>query len=477
MSMVRKVAKNTGLLIIASIFTSVMAFIWTLFTANYLGVEGFGIISGAIALTTMFGILADLGLGTYTIREVARKPTQTGKYFATVSIIKLILSAVTFTLLMFVAFIKNYSWVSFQVLFYITLYTLLTSFTASLCNAIFQAHERMEFQTIGNIINSALLLLAIIISIYILKGDVVLISIGYLITAVFTLIYSLLVIFFKFDKPKFDFDVIFYKNTIKQALPFGVTAIFTTIYFWIDTVMLSFMQGDVSVGLYNAAYKLLVVLISVYSVYMTAIFPMMSRFFINSHAALKFTYHRSIKYLLLIGIPIAVGGTVLAKEIILFIYSPEYIDSVFALQILMWAVVFMYINGLTSNLLNSSDKQLNVTKITIMGAMFNILINLILIPLLGFIGASISTVLTEFLIFIIFTVYISKTPFHLEKGLIIIVFKLLFASLIMAIGLHFIKFNIIIMVIIGAIIYGIIVLLVKVFDEKDFKMIKELINK
>ena len=475
MNMVRKVAKNTGLLVVASFFTSVMAFIWTLFTANYLGAEGFGILSGAIALTSMFGILADLGLSTYTIREVAREPKQTGKYFATVSCIKLILSLFTFILLVILAFIKNYDWVSFQVLIYISLYMLLTSFT-SLCNAIFQAHERMEFQTIGNVINSTLLLLSIIISIYILKGDVVLISIGYMITSFITLIYSLIMLILKFDKPFFDFDLIFYKNTFKYALPSGVTAIFTNIYFWIDTVMLSFMQGDVSVGLYNASYKLLIVLISVYSVYMAAIFPMMSRFFIDSHNALKFTYHRSIKYLLLLGIPIAVGGTVLAKKIILFIYSPEYLDSVSALQILMWAVVFMYINGLTSNLLNSSNKQLTVTKITSVGAIFNILINLIIIPLWGFIGASISTVLTEFLIFIIFTVYLSKTPFNLEKKLIIIIFKSLIASLIMALILHFVNLDIIYMIIIGVLVYSICVLLLKVFDDKDLQMIHELIN-
>lgn len=476
MSMVRKVAKNTGLLVVASLFTSIMAFIWTLFTANYLGVESFGILSGAIALTSMFSILADLGLSVYTIREVAREPNKTGKYFATVSTIKLILSILTFILLICIAFIKNYNWISFQVLIYIALYTIITSFT-SLCNAIFQAHERMEFQTIGNVINSALLLLAIIISIYILGGDVVLISIGYMLTSIFTLIYSLIMVITKFDKPLYDFDLNFYKDTFKFALPFGITAIFTTIYFWIDSVMLSFMQGDVSVGLYNAPYKLLFVLTSVYSVYMTSIFPMMSRFFIDSQDALKFTYHRSIKYLLIIGIPIAVGGTILAKEIILFVYSPQYLGSVPALQILMWSVVFMYVNGLTSNLLNSSNKQLTVTKITSIGAIFNILINLIIIPIWSFIGASISTVLTECLIFIVFTIYISKTKFHLEKRLIITVLKLLFASFVMVIILHFIKLNIIATVLIGAIIYGILILLIKVLDEKDLQMIKELVNK
>ncbi len=476
MNMVRKVAKNTGLLVIASLFTSIMAFIWTLFTANYLGAEGFGILSAAIALTSIFGIIADLGLSTYTIREVAREPKQTGKYFATVSIIKLFLSFLSFVSLIFVAFIKNYNWLSFQVLIYIAVYTILTSFT-SLCNAIFQAHERMEFQTIGSIINSALLLVSIVVSIYILKGDVVLISMGYMLTSIVTLLYSLIVIIIKFDKPVFDFDLIFYKDTFKYALPFGVTAIFTTIYFWIDTVMLSFIQGDISVGLYNASYKLLNVLTSIYAVYMAAIFPVMSRFFVKSKDALKFTYHRSIKYLLLIGIPIAVGVTVLAKEIIFFIYSPEYLDSVFSLQILMWAVVFMYVNGLTSNLLNSCNKQLIVTKITCIGAIFNIVINLIIIPLLGFIGASISTVLTEFLIFIVFTSYISKTPFKLEKKILAIVFKLLFASLIMAIILQIIHLNIIFMIIIGAIIYFIMVFLIKVFDEKDLQMLKELVNK
>ena len=118
-----------------------------------------------------------------------------------------------------------------------------------------------------------------------------------------------------------------------------------------------------------------------------------------------------------------------------------------------------------------------MTKITSFGAIFNILINLIIIPIWTFIVASISTVLTEYLIFIVFTIYISKTKFHLEKRLIITVLKLLFASFVMVIILHFIKLNIIATVLIGAIIYGILILLIKVLDEKDLQMIKELVNK
>src|SRR5690606_26688244 len=133
------------------------------------------------------------------------------------------------------------------------------------------------------------------------------------------------------------------------------------------------------------------------SVYLLAVFPVMSRFYVESSESLRFTYRRSIKYLIMIAIPLISIVFFLAPDIIRIIYSEEYLRSVPALQVLILASAFMFINGVTSNLLGSADRQVTVTRITGLGALFNVAVNLLLIPGFNFMGASAATVLTELL--------------------------------------------------------------------------------
>jgi O-antigen/teichoic acid export membrane protein len=475
MSVARKIARNTGLLMIASVFTNIMAFVWTIYTASYLGAAGFGILSAALALTGIFSVVADLGLSTYSTKEIARDTEKTKKFLANVALIKVFLVIFTFILLYLTIIIKNYPPQSVNVTLIIGAYMIFTSFSA-LFNAIFQGQQRMEFQTIGNIINSSLLLIGILLAIY-MGGSVVTISLAYLFASIITLIYSIMVTTWKFTVPSFEFDRKFWEQTIIKALPFGISTVFTTIYFWIDTVMLSFMQGDAAVGLYNAPYKLLTVMISLYSVYILALFPFMSKFYVESSDSLKLTYQRSFKFMLIISLPVAVGTTMLAQEIILFIYTPQYLPSVAALQILIWSIVFMFINGLSSNLLGSVDKQMAVTKITGIGAVVNIGINIVLINILSFYGASIATVFTEFFIMLLFVRLISRTEYSVGNAILRDLWRIIIPCIVMLCVLVFLKLPLLIMIFISAVVYIIGILLTKAIDDQDIAMIKGMLKK
>ena len=109
MSTANRIAKNTTILLIATFVSYLFGFFTTLFTARYLGAEGFGVISLALALTAIFGIFTDLGLGTLTVREVARNKTLTSKYVINTGLIKLVLSSLTFVLLVITTKIISYS--------------------------------------------------------------------------------------------------------------------------------------------------------------------------------------------------------------------------------------------------------------------------------------------------------------------------------------------------------------------------------
>ncbi|ADP77605.1 polysaccharide biosynthesis protein [Methanothermus fervidus DSM 2088] len=469
MSKVRTVVKNTFVLLLASIFTNIAGFIWTVAMARYLGAGGFGIISASLAITSIFGIFADLGLSIYLTREIARKREKSLNLFRNVISLKTIFSIITFTFLLVIIFIRKYPVYGKIVTILIGIYVILQSFN-NVFYGVFQGFEKMEYQTISTILNNSLLLIFILGVIY-LKLGIIEIGMAYTLSAFISLLYSYLICNSKFLKVGIAVNSDLWKKILPEALPFGITGIFTNIYFWIDSAMLSFMKNDVVVGLYNAPYKIMQALLFIYSTYMIALFPVMSKFYIQSSERLTLTYQKSLKYMLLISMPIAVFTTILAKEITLLVYGPQYLPAVPAFQILIWTIVFIFTNGIFANLLNSSNRQVTVTKTTGIAAAFNVVVNLILIPKMSYIGASITTVATELLITIMFIYCVNKTKYKLKFSMINTVLKILCLNIVLAIILMT-PIYLILKIILGVVAYFIGIIAVRVLDEIDWLIIK-----
>jgi O-antigen/teichoic acid export membrane protein len=396
MSHARTLARNTAFLLVATLFTNLAAFVWNVYLARYLGTAGFGILSTALALTGIFSILADLGIGTYITREIARNPAGAGDLVAAGLGNRIILSCIVFVLILLFPLIGLYSGTAAAVIVFIAGYMLLGSFS-SFFNSIFQGFQRMEYQTVWNILNSLFILVGVLAVVW-LGGSVVQVAVAYLIAAALSLVYSAATFTRRFFTPGLSFS----RSMIREAIPFGITSVFSLIYFWIDSVMLSLMKGDVSVGLYNAPYRLLTVISSLYGVYLTAVFPVMSRFHVESEDSLRFTYMRSLKYLIIIAVPLIFTVFTLAGPLIELIFSAKYLESVPALRVLIIATAFMFINGVSSSLLGSANRQITVTRITGVAALFNVTLNLALIPRFDFMGASAATVMTEALMTLLF---------------------------------------------------------------------------
>lgn len=396
MSHARTLARNTAFLLVATLFTNLAAFVWNVYLARYLGTAGFGILSTALALTGIFSILADLGIGTYITREIARNPAGAGDLVAAGLGNRIILSCIVFVLILLFPLTGLYSGTAAAVIVFIAGYMLLGSFS-SFFNSIFQGFQRMEYQTVWNILNSLFILVGVLAVVW-LGGSVVQVAVAYLIAAALSLVYSAATFTRRFFTPGLSFS----RDMIREAIPFGITSVFSLIYFWIDSVMLSLMKGDVSVGLYNAPYRLLTVISSLYGVYLTAVFPVMSRFHVESEDSLRFTYMRSLKYLIIIAVPLIFTVFTLAGPLIELIFSAKYLESVPALRVLIIATAFMFINGVSSSLLGSANRQITVTRITGVAALFNVTLNLALIPRFDFMGASVATVITEALMTLLF---------------------------------------------------------------------------
>lgn len=157
MNTVQIIAKNTGVLLAANIISGVLGFFYVMYTARYLGAEGFGILSFALVFTGIFGVFSDIGLSPLTVREVARDKLLSGKYLGNITVIKVILVIVTFGLIALVINILGYPEQTIKVVYLIALSVVFSSFTG-IFYSIFQAYEKMEYQSFGQILSNILML-------------------------------------------------------------------------------------------------------------------------------------------------------------------------------------------------------------------------------------------------------------------------------------------------------------------------------
>lgn len=202
------------------------------------------------------------------------------------------------------------------------------------------------------------------------------------------------------------------KQLLKEAIPIAIASVFTIIYFRIDVLMLSFLRGDTEVGLYSAAYRLTEALVFLPTVITTSTFPLMSKYYKDSFDSFSFVYARTFKYLFATGLLIAVLVTFASDKIISIVYGPEYQSSAIALQILIWTTAIMFIITLISTTCISSGNQQIVSKRALLAALLNIILNLILIPWIGYTGAAIATVLSTFGAMIFGLSWIHKNLVH-----------------------------------------------------------------
>jgi O-antigen/teichoic acid export membrane protein len=475
MSTTRKIAKNTSILFSSQILSYILIFFYTIYIARFLGAEGFGILSFALAFSGIFSIFADLGLNTLIVREVARDNSLSKKLLGNGIIIKSILAFFSFGLIALSINLLGYPRETIIVVYLVSISVILTSISG-IFYSIFQAYEKMEYQSLSQITISILMFLGVILAIK-LGFNIVGFGLVYFLTSLITLFFTLFLYSWKFSLPKFEIDLRFWISTLKEAFPYGLAGIFVMIYYWIDSIMLSIMVGNEVVGWYNAAYRIIFIFLSFHTIFIISIFPVMSKFFKTSNKALKFAFERSFKYLLIISIPIAIFTTLLANKIVLFIFGANYIPSIIALQILIWTIIFMFLNGLGGNLLGSVNKQIIVTKITGVGAVSNILLNLLLIPKFSYIGASFATVITEFILMPILIYIIWKSGYTTLNPLIKDLPKIIFSSLVMCLFVLVLNsLNLFLLILIALIVYLITLYLTNILDNDDKSILRNILR-
>lgn len=496
MSALPKVLSNTAYQIIAKVLTALIGALTVKMLTNYFGAAVFGEYTFIYEYLAFFGIAADFGLFTIAIREMSKyedDPLKVEKIFGNIFGLRIILTTLLMSLAVLSIFLLpmvsakyNSEYVSIGVMIAVfsTFFTIINGTMTSILQAKLKMFYSMLAQMLGKIIIFSYMLFTVF---YIFPKDPHQGFVHILLAGVIGNFCMMVYTYFqskKLVKIKIRFDWDYYKEILLKSLPYGLALILNTIYFRIDSVILYIMKGPIEVGVYGVAMRILEIISAIPLYFMNSVLPSLSKSIHNKDGEHQSIIQISFDVLVIMSLPVLIGGFVLAYPIIFAIASPEFLSRVpegfygsdIALQILMFATVFQFLNTLFVFTIIAIDKQSKILMINSIVVLFNIISNIIVIPYYGFRGAAVTSILSEAFI-LIFAYLIVKQ--HLSFNINIKRFiKSLFCAIGMGLFVYLLRditylylenFNLLILIPMGGIIYGSLLLITKTVDINMIK--------
>ena len=467
----KRITSNSLILMTAELSARLMRLVLVICAARMLGALDYGKFSFALAFNSLFLILMDWGVHQLAVREIARKPDMVQKYIGNALILKITSIILTVLLIFTIISVSGKSYDVVLVVFLLSLSFSLNSFS-ELFKSVFQAFEEMKYDAystwIGNLLTTILGVLILIFS-----KNIIHLSFAYLIASLLNFFYCYFVITEKFTKIRMKIDLELMKFMFREGFPFGILFFFAMLYTYIDTVMLSFMKGDEVVGWYNAAYRLVFAVLFIPRATMKAVFPALSRYYKTSMKSFNDLFQMSFKIMLILGLPLSFAITLFADKIILLIYDQQYLNSIKALQILIWSSGLVFVTTVLTHTTRSADRQKFTAKIVAIGAFVNVVLNLILIHFFSYIGAAVATIVTQLFTLIAHLVYVSKSLQKIPISKLF--FKMVIVNVIIGLVVLFIKdFNWILAVFAGIAVYVPMLIVTKYFSKNEFKQFMDI---
>ena len=476
MATAKRIAKNSLYIFSGNIFGAVIQLILIVYMVRYLGAEAFGKYSFAASFSSIFAILLDLGLSVLSIREISKNTQKAGEYLSNILIIKTVLSFVTLILIFTAINLMRYPPDTTLAVYIFAGIIVLSSFTSSF-KSIFRAFERMQYEAVISITEKILVFVLVMSALLYGYGLIGVILAMLMAQAMISLI-AFITVLKKFTRPFSKFDAKLSRKLLKEALPFGIASVFSVIYFQTDTIMLSMMKGDIVVGWYGAAYRLVMGTLFVPIAFVAALYPVLSKSFTSSKEEFIKIFKKGFKLLAIFAIPLGIGTTLLADKIIELLYGNEFTESIVALQILIWVASLMSLYMIVGHVLASMNRQKIDTYVTGVSAILNVVLNFMLIPKYGLVGAGIASIFSQIFVLLLELRYLKRLGY--DPDVLQVITKPLTAGVIMGFWIYAVESvseSIIIISVTALIIYIFILYLLKTFDGDELEILKTIIKK
>lgn len=364
------------------------------YVARIISVDGIGKVNYTLAIIEYFILISQFGIPTYAIRECAKyrddkvKLSKTVQEILLINVIMIVLSYAMFFGMLDIKAFHNYK----TLLLIMSINIITTNLGVEW---FYQAIEEYKIITVRNLLVKIVSIILIFTLIknesdYILYGLIIVIStaLGYLLN-----FYQLR----KYIHPLKRFSNYNIKKHIKPILVLFAMAFTISIYLNLDKVMLGLMSGDKAVGIYTASNKMVKMVLALVTALSTVMLPRMS-YYIDKGLKdeINNLIKKSLDFIFMISIPSTIGIVMLSKQLILFFAGNDFTEAIFTLKILSPIIIAIALSNLTGiQILMAHGKERLVLVSTIFGAVINLLLNLILIPMFQQNGAAIATLIAE----------------------------------------------------------------------------------
>lgn len=477
----KTVTKNTTYLMSAFVAQKILTFLYFAFVARIIGDANLGKYVFALSFTVIFSIFIDLGLNQVLIKEVAKCKEKIINYLSNIFIFKILASIVCFLIMILIINLLNYP-LETKILVYWAGGTMILDSLNSTFYAVWRGLQNLKYEAIGIIIYQGVIVLFGVMAL-LLKLPLYTLILALILGGLSNFLFVLITLRKRgLIFPKiilFDKKIIFW--LLKITIPFSFAIIFSRILGYSDIILLSILTNDKNVGLYSAAFKLTFALQFIPGTFSASLFPAFSNYFISSKEKLIYIFEKAVVYLIFIVLPISISSIILADKIILGIYGSGFADSIFAFKILMLSLFFIFLNYVCIPLLNACNKEVVSTVIIGIGVAISIILNLIFIPIYGFIGAAWTATIVPAIMFCLFLFLVNKIfpeSIWRRKELIKKILKSIFAVVIMGLFIFYLKSIILwpVLFFLSFFLYFVILFFVKGFTWNEIKLTIEKIK-
>ncbi len=463
------IVKNTFWVTVGTTFTKIIRVGVIIYIARILGTNGYGIFTYAMSLVTIFTIFSDLGLTNILTRELAKRPEEKFEYLSTALVIKLgLLFATIIIVAIFAPLISQFD--EAKPLMIIIAITIACDSLRSFFFAITRSQNKMEVEA-GLTITAEVLTTIIVLGLFLNNPTVNSLVNSYMIgniTGLFITIFFLrnyIVGIFKYFKTQLI------RPILKSAWPFTIMGVFSVLMTSIDSVIIGIFTDTHTLGLYAAAQRPISMLYILPGFLSISLFPIISKFSHNQEGKkLSVLIKKSLLLSLITALPIVVGGIIIAGPLINVTFGYQFIGAVLTFQILLLSLLIVFPGAMLSDLILAEDKQKVFIRSSFWGALTNIVLDFLLIPLLGIAGSAIATVIALLIANAIIFIEVKKTT---DIYILSDMKKMIIATIVMGLSAYLLKMlsvPLIIIITVSAIIYFGLLLLIKEEIIEDIKL-------
>lgn len=451
-------AKNTFWLGFGEIIGRLLKAIIIFYVIRILSVEEWGIFSYALSICGFFMIFSDIGLSSTLTKEASIKGDKIPSYISTSFILKITINILLFLIIVIIAPLFSNNLESTKLIPLIAI-LLISDSMREFIFSIGRAMEKMELEAFIRIFTNILIVLStfVLVTKYVNAKSI---AIGYTLGSIAGLLITIFIFRKELRSIIKNFSKSLVKPIISTAWPLAIILVFSSIMSSIDSIMIGAIKGVNEVGYYATSQRLIAFLYILPGLITSSILPTLSKEKENIEK-IRNIMNLLLKIIFMITVPLVIGGILTSQEFIPKIFGAEYIKTINIFNVSIVSILFVFPTMLWNTVAFIFNKHKEIVRISIFGTVLNIILNLILIPKMGALGASITTVASQLFI----TIFVYKKVYTLlDIKILRGLNKILFSSLIMmlfTITMSILNLNIFIIIGISITIYSSLLFILK----------------